>query len=381
MSATPSLSKPTGASPDATGGSPQSNAGDGDPSGSIVSSLFKRQTTWIFLVLVVLVVFFGVQSDGRFATGSNFLLISQNVAVLAVIAVGMTFVIITSGIDLSVGSVLVFASVVSAKVMSAMADSNGPGTVVLVGVLVAIVTGAAWGFINGFLVAKAKVPPLIVTLGTLSAALGLAQVISKGVDIPIGKVPALTDFGIYQRILGVPALVIVALLILVIGGVVLHKTKFGRYTYAIGSNEESARRVGIKVDRHLILIYTYTGALAGVGAVMFLAQFTTTSIAGGTQTNLNVITAVVIGGVSIFGGLGTMFGTVVGLFIPAVLQSGLVIIGVQPFWQLVAVGAVLVAAVYVDQTRRKAALRGARSSTPFGKKAARKTTPEGTAAQ
>ena len=161
MSATPSLSKPTGASPEAAGGSPQSNAGDGDPSSSMFSSLFKRQTTWIFLVLVVLVVFFGVQSDGRFATGSNFLLISQNVAVLAVIAVGMTFVIITSGIDLSVGSVLVFASVVSAKVMSAMADSNGPGIVVLVGVLVAVLTGAVWGFINGFLVAKAKVPPLI----------------------------------------------------------------------------------------------------------------------------------------------------------------------------------------------------------------------------
>ncbi|WP_353649947.1 ABC transporter permease [Nakamurella sp. A5-74] len=380
MSTTPSLSKPDGPTPGkpvAAGSSPVSGPSPGVPrdeelSGNLFSNLFKRQTTWIFLVLVVLVVFFGIQSGGRFSTASNFLLISQNVAVLAVIAVGMTFVIITSGIDLSVGSVLVFASVVSAKVMSSMADSNGPGLVILVGVLVAVFTGAAWGLINGFLVAKAKVPPLIVTLGTLSASLGLAQVISKGVDIPIGKVQALTDFGIYQRILGVPALVVVALVILVIGGVVLHKTKFGRYTYAIGSNEEASRRVGIKVDRHLILIYLYTGALAGVGAVMFLAQFTTTSIAGGTQTNLNVITAVVIGGTSIFGGLGTMFGTVVGLFIPAVLQSGLVIIGVQSFWQLVAVGAVLVAAVYVDQTRRKAALRGSRTSTPFGKRAGRK---------
>ena len=379
MSTTPSLSKPDGGTPGkpvAAGSSPVGGpsagvSADDESSGNLFSNLFKRQTTWIFLVLVVLVVFFAIRSEGRFSTASNFLLISQNLVVLGVIAVGMTFVIITSGIDLSVGSVLVFAAVVSAKVMSSMTES-APGLVVLVGVLVAVAAGAVWGFINGFLVAKAKVPPLIVTLGSLSAALGLAQVISKGNDVSIRSVTALTDFGIYTRILGVPALVIVALVFLVIGGVVLHKTKFGRYTFAIGSNEEAARRVGIKVDRHLILIYLYTGALAGVGAVMYLAQFGTTTIAGGTQMNLNVITAVVIGGTSIFGGLGTMFGTVVGLFIPAVLQSGLVIIGVQPFWQLVAVGAVLVAAVYVDQTRRKAALRGARSSTPFGKKAGRK---------
>lgn len=362
----------------AAGPAPEDMSDEGS-SGNLLSTVFKRQTTWIFLVLVVLVAFFAIQSDGRFATTSNFFLISQNLVVLAVIAVGMTFVIITSGIDLSVGSVLVFASVVSAKAMSSM-PSSSPGLVVLVGVVVAVLAGAAWGAINGFLVAKAKVPPLIVTLGSLSAALGLAQVISKGNDVSIRTINALTDFGIYQKILAVPALVVVALVFLVIGGVVLHKTKFGRYTFAIGSNEEAARRVGIKVDRHLIGIYLITGALAGVGAVMYLAQFGTTTISGGTQMNLNVITAVVIGGTSIFGGIGTMFGTVVGLFIPAVLQSGLVIIGVQPFWQLVTVGAVLVAAVYVDQTRRKAALRGARSSNPFGKRAARKP-QEGTTAR
>jgi ribose transport system permease protein len=282
--------------------------------------------------------------------------------VWAVIGVGMTFVIITSGIDLSVGSVLVFASVVAAKVMESI-GGDGWGVAGL-GILAAIGSGIGWGVLNGFLVAKAKIPPLIVTLGSLSVALGLAQVITGGIDIR--AVPdALTDFNTYIKILGIPALPFVALVTLVIGGVVLHKTRFGRYTYAIGSNEVGARRVGISVDRHLIAVYALSGAMAGLGAVLALAQFGTTTIAGQSLTNLNVIAAVVIGGTSIFGGEGSIFGTLVGLFIPAVLQAGFVIIGVEPFWQGVAVGIVLVAAVYVDQSRRAAALRGARSGNPI----------------
>jgi ribose transport system permease protein len=321
-------------------------------------------------VLLVIVIFFAIMAGDKFFSAGNFSLIGQNLSVLAVLGVGMTFVIITSGIDLSIGSVLVFSSVISAKLMAAMGGDSG--VVVLVGILAALVTGAAWGWLNGFLVAKAKIPALIVTLGSLSAALGLAQVISDGVNIPV-RVTSLTDFGIYTRILGIPALIVVALIMVILGGIVLHRTRYGRYTYAIGSNEEAARRVGIKVDRHLISIYAMTGTLAGLGAVMYLAQFGTTTIAGQSLTNLNVIAAVVIGGTSIFGGYGSMFGTVVGLFIPATLQSGFVIIGVQPFWQGVAVGAVLVAAVYVDQTRRAAALRGARHSGRLSKVLGRKS--------
>jgi ribose transport system permease protein len=328
--------------------------------------LWKRltalQSTWILGVLLVIVAFFSVAAGGKFLSTSNFSLISQNIAVWAVIGVGMTFVIITSGIDLSVGSVLVFASVVSAKVMESV-GGDGWGVVGL-GIVAALVTGVAWGVLNGFLVAKAKIPPLIVTLGTLSVALGLAQVITGGIDIR--SVPAaLTDFNTYIKILGIPALPFVALVILIIGGVILHKTKFGRYTYAIGSNEIGARRVGIGVDRHLISVYALSGLMAGLGATLSLAQFGTTTIAGQSLTNLNVIAAVVIGGTSIFGGEGSIFGTLVGLFIPAVLQAGFVIIGVEPFWQAVAVGSVLVAAVYVDQSRRAAALRGAKSGHPI----------------
>jgi ribose transport system permease protein len=329
---------------------------------SLVKRITSLQSVWILGVLVVIVAFFSITAGARFFSASNFSLISQNVAVWAVLAVGMTFVIITSGIDLSIGSVLVFSSVVAAKVMEGI-GGNGWGTA-SIGILAALVTGVLWGLINGFLVAKAKIPPLIVTLGTLSIALGLAQVITGGVDIRSAP-EALTDFNTYIKILGIPSLPFVALVTVIIGGIILHKTRFGRYTYAVGSNEEAARRVGLHVSRHLIMVYALMGLLAGLGAVLALAQFGTTTIAGQSLTNLNVIAAVVIGGTSIFGGEGSIFGTVVGLFIPAVLQAGFVIIGVEPFWQGVAVGIVLIAAVWVDQSRRAAALRGAGHVNPI----------------
>jgi ribose transport system permease protein len=329
---------------------------------SLVKRITSLQSVWILGVLVVIVAFFSITAGARFFSASNFSLISQNVAVWAVLAVGMTFVIITSGIDLSIGSVLVFSSVVAAKVMEGI-GGNGWGTA-SIGILAALVTGVLWGLINGFLVAKARIPPLIVTLGTLSIALGLAQVITGGVDIRSAP-EALTDFNTYIKILGIPSLPFVALVTVIIGGIILHKTRFGRYTYAVGSNEEAARRVGLHVSRHLIMVYALMGLLAGLGAVLALAQFGTTTIAGQSLTNLNVIAAVVIGGTSIFGGEGSIFGTVVGLFIPAVLQAGFVIIGVEPFWQGVAVGIVLIAAVWVDQSRRAAALRGAGHVNPI----------------
>jgi ribose transport system permease protein len=328
---------------------------------SFLGRIAGMQSVWILGVLVVIVAAFSAAAGTKFLSTSNFSLISQNIAVWAVLGVGMTFVIITSGIDLSIGSVLVFSSVVAAKIMEAV---GGDGWFTAsVGIAGALISGIAWGMLNGFLIAKAKIPPLIVTLGALSVALGLAQVITGGIDIR--SVPAaLTDFNTYIKILGIPALPFVALVVVIVGGIALHKTKFGRYTYAIGSNELGARRVGINVDRHLILVYALSGACAGLGAVLALAQFGTTTIAGQSLTNLNVIAAVVIGGTSIFGGEGSIFGTVIGLFIPAVLQAGFVIIGVEAFWQGVAVGSVLVAAVYVDQSRRAAAQRGG-SRTAF----------------
>jgi ribose transport system permease protein len=323
--------------------------------GSLLERLKAMQSVWILGVLIVIVAVFGIMRPTIFLSAGNLTNIMQNVSIWAVLAVGMTFVIITSGIDLSVGSVLVVSSVVAAKTMEAMGGTGWSAA--LVGLLVAMVSGLFWGTLNGFLVAKAKVPPLIVTLGTLSVALGIAQIITGGLDIRSAPDVLVDNIG-YGRIAGIPAISLIALVIVVLGGIGLHKTKFGRYTYAIGSNETSARRVGIGVDRKLIQIYALSGFLAGLAGLLSLAQFGTTTIAGQSLTNLNVIAAVVIGGTSIFGGLGSMFGSMVGLFIPATLQSGFVIIGVSPYWQTVAVGAILIAAVYVDQQRRAAASRG-----------------------
>ncbi|WP_375000795.1 ABC transporter permease [Aeromicrobium sp. CTD01-1L150] len=336
----------------------------------LLTRVVRMQAFQILLVLLGIVAIFATLAPNNFANVGNARLIAVNASILAVLGVGVTFVIITAGIDLSIGSVMVFSGVVSAKTMLAI---GGDGwSTALIGIAVSVLTGLAWGVFNGVLVAKAKIPPLIVTLGSLGMALGLAQILTKGVDIR--DVPAVmqSDIG-YGRVAGqIPVLVVIATVVVLIGMVVLHKTRFGRYTYAIGSNEEAARRVGVRVDRHLIKIYGISGLLAGFAGALSLAQFSTTAIAGQTQTNLNVIAAVVIGGTSLFGGVGTIFGTVVGLFIPAVLQNGFVIVGIQPFWQQVAVGAVLIAAVYVDQARRASAARGGR--TP--RVSRRRDTPE-----
>src|SRR3954464_9926340 len=185
-----------------------------EPSHSALKRLGNTQSVWILGVLLVIVAFFSVAAGGKFLSPSNFSLISQNVAVWAILGVGMTFIIITSGIDLSIGSVLVFSSVISAKVIEALGGSTAGA--VFIGILAGLISGGAWGFINGFLVAKAKVPPFIVTLGTLSAALGLAQVLTQGLNITLDE-SALTDFGIYTKVLGIPALPFVALIVVIIG--------------------------------------------------------------------------------------------------------------------------------------------------------------------
>ncbi len=338
---------------------------------TLVERLRSMQSIWILGVLVVIVAVFGALEPTLFLAYNNLANIAQNVSIWAVIAVGMTYVIITSGIDLSVGSVLVFSSVIAAKSMQSMGDKGW--STALVGTAIALVSGGLWGALNGWLVAKAKVPALIVTLGTLSVALGAAQIITSGLDIRSAP-RVLQDTVGYGRILGIPVITLIALVIVVLGGIGLHRTKFGRYTFAIGSNELAARRVGIGVDRKLVQIYALCGLLSGFAGQLSLAQYGTTTIAGQSLTNLNVIAAVVIGGTSIFGGQGSMLGSMVGLFIPAVLLSGFVITGVSPFWQTVAVGAILITAVFVDQQRRAAAARGGRS-TGKGRRATAPASP------
>ncbi|MFJ1707653.1 ABC transporter permease [Kitasatospora sp. NPDC088346] len=332
----------------------EEQAGGRSGAGALVWRRLRGQNTfWTFLVLAALVAVFSALRPDAFATTFQFRSIATESSILVLLAVGQTFVIITSGIDLSVGSVLIFSGVVAVKTMNAIDSSPQAGWgVVVAGFAAGAAAGVAWGALNGFLVAKAKVPPLIVTLGTLGMALGLAQIVTHGVDE--GTVPAnLTETVGSGSIAGVPWLIVIAVLVVVVAALMLNTSRFGRYTLAIGSNAEGAGRVGIKVDRHLIKVYALSGLLAGFAGVLNLAHFSSTTLTSSTQSNLNAIAAVVLGGTSLFGGAGTVVGTVIGVFIPAVLQSGFTILQVQSFWQTVAVGAVLVAAVYFDQLRRR----------------------------
>jgi ribose transport system permease protein len=316
---------------------------------STLQRIASGSSTQIGLILVALIVVFSLLSFDSFFAVANARNIATDAAVLLVLAVGATYVIITAGIDLSVGSVLVFSGVVSAKLMNEVGGDNWG--VILIGLVASLLAGLAWGVLNGVLIAKAKIPAFIVTLGTLGMSLGAALLITGGVDEREVPFKLISDVGI-GRVAGIPYLVLIALAVAIILGILLAQTRFGRYTYAIGSNEEAVRRAGVNVDRHLIKIYALAGLLSGLAGFMNLARFGTTTIGGHSTDNLNAIAAVVIGGTSLFGGIGSILGTVFGVFIPAVLQNGFVIVGVQAFWQQVAVGAVLIIAVYLDQLRR-----------------------------
>jgi ribose transport system permease protein len=317
----------------------------------LVRGLVRRPSLGMLVILCLLIVVFSIMKPSAFLGVYNLRSIALSASVVGVLAIGQTFVLATGGIDLSLGSVLVFGTVVAAKVMAGMGGVSAGWGAVLVGAVVCIVASAAWGLVSGLLVAVLRVPPLIATLGTLGMALGAAQIITAGLDIRAVPLVLSRDIG-YENVAGVPLLVVIAVVVAAVCGLVLWQTGFGVHTKAIGSNPEGAVRAGLSVRRHLISIYVLSGALAGIAGVMSLAEFSTTTIGGHTSDNLTTIAGAVLGGTSLFGGIATMFGTMVGILVPVTLAAGFVIVGVQPFWQTFAVGAVLVGAVYVDQLRR-----------------------------
>jgi ribose transport system permease protein len=231
-----------------------------------------------------------------------------------------------------------------------------------VGLAAGVVTGIICGIANGVLITRLQMPAFIVTLGMLGIALGLGQLLSGGTSVPNVPPDVQTAIGLRELIafdiggqhIRITPPVVIAYGIAAIAAIVLNRTRFGRYTYAVGSNAAAARRAGIDVDRHLVKVYGLSGLLAGVAGAMDLMRFGTASVGSHQADNLAAISAAVIGGTSLFGGIGTIGGSVIGAFIPTVLRNGLVIARVQPFWQNVAIGAVLILAVYLDQRRRRA---------------------------
>jgi ribose transport system permease protein len=322
---------------------------------------------WIALILLGLVVVFTVVTpSGSFLSPTNFRDIALDTSEVLLLAAGQTFIIIAAGIDLSIGSLVIFSAVVAAKLMVNLSGTpQGIGSSVyphlalglVVGVLGALISGAAWGFFNGYITVRWQVPPFIVTLGSLGMALGASQIITGGLNVP-NVPPQIQDvFGAGSMFGLIPWLVVVAAVVVGLLWTLLARTRYGLYTYAVGSNLEAARRAGVNTDRHVISVYILMGLLCGLVGILDVARFDTASIGAHTQDNLAAIAAVVIGGTSLYGGRGHMGGTIIGAFIPAVLRNGFILMYVEPFWQNVAVGAVLIVAVYIDQLRRRRLMR------------------------
>lgn len=308
---------------------------------------------WTLGVLVVLIIIFGLLSPHLY-TKAAWLSASGYAVEYLILAVGQTFVIVTSGIDLSDGAVLGFSAMAGAVLMSSMLNGHGTSAwASLVGVTVMLATGTAIGLLNGIIITRVKLPPFIVTLGVLTAVTGATNLLSNGGEVTTLP-PWVVSLGTASVLGGwLPVPVLIALLVALIFGLILARTRFGMRTYAIGSNEAGARRAGIRVDRHLVIVYAVSGLLAGLAGLMVTANFSSASSLAGANDELYAIAAVVIGGASIFGGRGTIFGTVIGTSILAVLTTGLVLANIAPFWQEVAIGGVVIGAVAVDRVRTR----------------------------
>ena len=294
--------------------------------------------------LVLLILFFTLASP-VFMTSSNVISILLATAVNGVLAVGVTFVIITGGIDLSIGTGMTFASVMTGVAVTFL------GLPIFIGVIVGILTGALIGFINGFNVAKLKIPAFIATLGIMMVTKGLSLVVSGAKPIYFIDTPNFANIS-KATFFGIPSGVIIFFLAAILAHIILNKTIIGRFNFAIGSNLQATRLSGINTDRWLIVIHSITGAFVGLAGVIMAARLNSAQPALGQGYELDAIAAVVIGGTSLSGGKGTISGTVIGAFIMSVLLNGLRIMSVPQEWQTVLTGVIVIVAVFVDIYRR-----------------------------
>ena len=283
----------------------------------------------------------------HFMTVSNLLNVAQQTAIVAIIAAGMTFVIITAGIDLSVGSVLAFSGVVMATLLLG-------GLPLGLALLAGVGTGLLCGLLNGLLISVGRLPPFIATLGMMSVARGAALVFTEGRPVS-GFSDSFRQIAVGE-VLRIPAPVVIMLVVYLIAHFVLTRTKLGRYTYAIGGNEEAAILSGVNVRLYRTLVYGLCGGLSGLAAIILTARLNSAQPIAGIMYELDAIAAVVIGGTSLIGGEGTVFGTLIGALIMGVLRNGLTLLGVSSFVQQIVIGSVIIVAVLFDmawKTNRK----------------------------
>lgn len=318
---------------------------------NISAFLFHSDATQKLLAfgsLIALFVFFSLSSPNFFQF-SNVVSIMLMTAVIGVLAVGVTFVIISGGIDLSIGTVMTFSSVMTGVVITNW------GYPIIAGILGGLAAGALCGFVSGVVVAKLKVPAFIATLGMMMVARGLSLVISDTRPIYFSDTPGFRLISMGSLIPGVniPNAVIIFFAAAVIGSILLTKTILGRYNYAIGSNEEAARLSGINVDKWKIIIHTQCGAFCGIAGILMASRLNSAQPALGQGYELEAIAAVVIGGTSLSGGEGSILGTIIGAFLMSVLTNGLRIMNVKQEWQIVVIGIVVILAVFADILRRR----------------------------
>lgn len=299
---------------------------------------YKEYASFVFFVIVFL--FFSIFAKGFFKF-DNIINVLRQLSVIGIVSVGMMMVILTGGIDLSVGSVIGTSATLAAYLMVKA------GINMYIAALVAIGAGALIGLINGLLITKIDIPPLITTLATMTGCRGLAYIITRG--IPIYGFPEGFSFlgqG-YFWVIPVPVLIMVA--VMVVGYIFLYKTPFGMHIYGIGGNAEAARLCGVNVKKTLNIVYTISGSLAGFAGVVLLSRINTGTATVGTSYEMEIITAVVLGGVSIAGGEGKLRGVIIGVLIMGILSNGLIIMGVEEYYQWVIRCVVLLLAVGFDR--------------------------------
>lgn len=314
----------------------------------MIQSLIR--TVGMLPVLILLcIAFYFMSEGGRFASWQNVSIVMQQAAINTVLAAGMTFVILTGGIDLSVGSILA-ASAMVAVIGSLIPDLG------LIGIVFGLICGLVFGIANGSLIAFLRLPPFIVTLGSLTAVRGIARLLGDDTTVFNPSLPF--DFIGNATLFGVPWLVIIAFLVIVLSWLVLRRTVLGVHIYSVGGNPDAARLSGIKVWRVLLFVYGASGLLAGLGGVMSAARL---YAANGTQLGvsyeLDAIAAVILGGTSFVGGIGSIWGTLVGALIIAVLSNGLILVGVPDVWQYIIKGLIIIGAVALDRLRLQGSAR------------------------
>jgi ribose transport system permease protein len=288
-----------------------------------------------------------------FLTKTNLLNVADQIAVIAIIAIGMTMVIITAGIDLSVGSLIALSAVVTARLIRDAAGAENATTLGLVGCsLAALAVCAGVGFFSGSMITLFRIPPFIVTLSMMLVARGLAFILARGQSI--SQMPdSFTWLGHGKDLLGLPNAVVLMLGLYAVAHVVMTRMTLGRYLYAIGGNREAARLSGVPVTRVLLLVYTLCGALAGLGGVITASQLKTGAPATAEMKELYVIAAAVVGGTSLAGGEGKVLGTLIGAFVIAVIENGMNLTGVESYTQKVVLGLVILGAVLLDTLKRR----------------------------